>query len=89
MKQVLFSVIRFYQKFISPCKPPCCRFYPTCSSYAYEAISRFGAWRGGLLALWRILRCGPWNRGGYDPVPQRFTFRRVRRQENENEKPTV
>lgn len=53
-------------------KPPSCRFYPSCSSYAIEAVHTHGAGRGTLLAAWRILRCGPWHPGGYDPVPERF-----------------
>ncbi len=69
MKQVLLLVLKFYKKFISPYKPRTCRFYPTCSTYSYEAISRYGAWRGGILAIKRILRCHPFNPGGYDPVP--------------------
>ncbi len=69
MKQVLLLIIKFYRKFISPYKPRTCRFYPTCSQYSYEAISRYGAWRGGILAIKRILRCHPFNPGGYDPVP--------------------
>jgi len=76
MRFILIAVIRFYQKFISPLKPPSCRFYPTCSSYALVAIKRFGAFRGGLLAVKRILRCHPYNPGGIDPVPERFTLRR-------------
>jgi len=69
MKQVLLALISFYRKFISPYKPRTCRFYPTCSAYSYEAISRYGALRGGILAIKRILRCHPFNPGGYDPVP--------------------
>jgi len=76
MRFILIAVIRFYQKFISPLKPPSCRFYPTCSSYALVAINCFGAFRGGLLAVKRILRCHPYNPGGIDPVPERFTLRR-------------
>lgn len=76
MRFILIAVIRFYQKFISPLKPPSCRFYPTCSSYALVAINRFGAFRGGLLAVKRILRCHPYSPGGIDPVPERFTLRR-------------
>ena len=76
MRFILIAVIRFYQKFISPLKPPSCRFYPTCSSYALVVINRFGAFRGGLLAVKRILRCHPYNPGGIDPVPERFTLRR-------------
>ena len=70
MKTVFLWLIRFYQKYISPCKRPCCRFVPTCSQYAYEAISKYGAIKGGVLALWRLLRCNPFNEGDiFDPVP--------------------
>ena len=70
MKAIFLALIRFYRKYISPCKPPCCRFVPTCSEYAYEAISKYGAIKGGVLALWRLLRCNPFNDGNiFDPVP--------------------
>ena len=70
MKTIFLALIRFYRKYISPCKPPCCRFVPTCSEYAYEAISKYGALKGGLLALWRLRRCNPYNNGViFDPVP--------------------
>ena len=70
MKSVFLWLIRFYRKYISPCKRPCCRFVPTCSEYAYEAISKYGAIKGGVLALWRLLRCNPFNEGDiFDPVP--------------------
>lgn len=69
MKKVLLSVIRFYRKYISPHLPPMCRYYPTCSCYAIEAIETHGAFKGFLLALWRVLRCNPLSPGGYDPVP--------------------
>ena len=69
MKRVMIEIIRFYRKFISPCFPPCCRYTPTCSQYALEAIGVHGAGRGGWLAFKRILRCNPFHRGGYDPVP--------------------
>ena len=71
MKRLLIAAVRFYQRAISPRKPACCRFTPTCSAYAIEAIERFGALRGGALALWRVLRCNPFCRGGYDPVPEK------------------
>lgn len=70
MKTLMLSVIRFYRKCISPYTPATCRFTPTCSQYAYEAISKYGAMKGGLLALKRLLRCHPFYRGStYDPVP--------------------
>lgn len=69
MKTVMLAVIRFYRRFISPCFPPCCRYTPTCSQYALEAIEKYGAVKGGWLALRRILRCHPFHKGGYDPVP--------------------
>jgi uncharacterized protein len=60
--------IRLYQRFVSPALPPSCRFVPTCSDYGYEAIAKYGIIKGGRLAVWRILRCNPFGRGGYDPV---------------------
>jgi len=69
MKRVLLAVIRFYRGHISPHLPPMCRYYPTCSCYAIEAIETHGALKGGLLAAWRVLRCNPFSLGGYDPVP--------------------
>jgi hypothetical protein len=62
-------LIRAYQYLVSPVLPPSCRFTPTCSQYAYEAVSRYGAMRGGLMAVKRLLRCHPFHPGGYDPVP--------------------
>ncbi len=70
MKQILIFLIKGYRKIISPLKKPCCRFYPTCSAYALEAIEKHGTLKGGKLAVKRILRCHPWNKGGFDPVPQ-------------------
>ena len=61
--------ICFYRKRLSPLFPPCCRFTPTCSAYALEAYRKHGLWRGSWLTLWRVLRCNPFCRGGYDPVP--------------------
>ncbi len=69
-------LIRLYQKGISSRTPPHCVYVPTCSRYAYEAVERFGVIGGLLLAGWRLLRCNPFSRGGYDPVPDHFTFRR-------------
>ncbi|MBE6072404.1 MAG: membrane protein insertion efficiency factor YidD [Clostridium butyricum] len=68
MKKILISLIKFYRKNISPAKPSCCRFTPTCSQYALDAISRYGAFRGSMMAFYRILRCNPFCKGGYDPV---------------------
>ncbi len=68
MKHLLIGMIRFYRKYISPYKPASCRFYPTCSAYALEAIEKKGALKGGLMALKRILKCHPFHEGGYDPV---------------------
>ncbi len=72
MKYLLMLPIKFYKKFISPLFPPCCKYYPTCSTYALEAVRRFGFFRGGWLAVWRILRCNPWSMGGIDYVPEKF-----------------
>jgi putative membrane protein insertion efficiency factor len=76
MKYVFIFIIKLYKKLISPMLPPSCRFYPTCSEYAGEALMKHGAIKGLLLSVWRILRCNPYNRGGYDPVPKEFTFKR-------------
>ena len=70
LKNMLLGAIRFYQRQISPCLPPRCRFIPTCSQYALEAVEKYGPWKGGLLALRRFLRCHPFYKGDlYDPVP--------------------
>lgn len=71
MKTLLIKMIRFYQRCISPYTMPACRFSPTCSEYAVQAIERFGIFKGGALAAWRILRCNPWGGYGYDPVPEK------------------
>jgi putative membrane protein insertion efficiency factor len=68
-KRALLWLIRFYRAAISPHHQPCCRFTPTCSQYALEAVEKYGAVKGGCLALGRILRCNPLCKGGYDPVP--------------------
>ncbi|NOZ30275.1 MAG: membrane protein insertion efficiency factor YidD [Chloroflexi bacterium] len=72
MKRAILSLIRFYQRVISPALPPSCRFTPTCSQYTYEAIERYGVLRGGWLGLKRLSRCHPLHPGGYDPVPISF-----------------
>jgi putative membrane protein insertion efficiency factor len=71
MSRALIAVIRVYQRFISPFIPPRCKYYPSCSQYAVEAIRTHGALRGSLLAGWRLLRCNPFSNGGLDPVPPR------------------
>lgn len=68
MKFLFMGLIRFYQKWISPLTGPHCRFVPTCSEYAFQAVKKYGALKGGLMSLWRILRCNPFCKGGYDPV---------------------
>ncbi len=70
MKKLILWFIGFYRRSISPLKPSCCRFRPTCSEYAYQAINKYGVWKGGALALHRLLRCHPFYKGDpYDPVP--------------------
>ena len=71
MKHIMIWLVRLYQKFISPLKPPSCRFTPTCSAYAIEAFSKRGFFAGLILTVWRILRCNPFSKGGYDPVPDK------------------
>ena len=71
MKYILIRLIEFYRRFLSPLTPPSCKYTPTCSQYGLEAIERFGAFKGGALTLWRFLRCNPWSKGGYDPVPEK------------------
>ncbi|MBE6650866.1 MAG: membrane protein insertion efficiency factor YidD [Ruminococcaceae bacterium] len=69
MKYVFIFLVKLYRKFISPLFPPTCRFTPTCSEYAIEAFKKHGAIKGLFLTVWRILRCNPFCKGGYDPVP--------------------
>ena len=71
MKYLMIWLVRLYRKFISPLKRPCCRFTPTCSAYAIEAYSKRGFIIGTILTVWRILRCNPFCKGGYDPVPEK------------------
>jgi len=75
VKRILLWPISAYSRWISPGLPRRCRYEPTCSAYATESIRRHGAWRGILLAGWRLLRCNPFSNGGFDPVPERFTLR--------------
>ena len=72
MKRLLIGANRLYRKTLSPFIGQQCRFEPTCSHYGEEAIAKHGALRGTILTVWRILRCGPWSKGGYDPVPETF-----------------
>lgn len=74
-EKLVISPILFYQRYISPAYPSTCRFIPCCSRYAITAVRRFGALRGVLMAACRLLRCNPLGKGGYDPVPQRFSLR--------------
>ncbi|HUG16420.1 MAG TPA: membrane protein insertion efficiency factor YidD [Thermomicrobiales bacterium] len=69
MRRVLLLLIRGYQAGISPLLPPSCRFFPSCSEYGYQAIEKYGIMRGGAMTVWRVLRCNPFGKGGYDPVP--------------------
>ena len=71
MKHVMIWLIGLYRKYISPLKPPCCRFTPTCSAYAIEAFKKRGFFIGFILSTWRFLRCNPFSKGGYDPVPEK------------------
>ncbi len=69
MRRIVVAVLRWYKRHLSPALPPACRYLPTCSEYAMEAVERYGTLRGGWLALRRVLRCNPFFAGGYDPVP--------------------
>ncbi len=69
VRKLFLYLIRFYQTAISPYKAPCCRFTPTCSQYTYQAVKKYGAIKGGFLGIRRILKCHPFHKGGYDPVP--------------------
>ncbi|MDL2248437.1 membrane protein insertion efficiency factor YidD [Tyzzerella sp. OttesenSCG-928-J15] len=69
MKKIILGLIRLYKKYISPLLPDMCRFYPSCSEYTYGAIVKYGIIKGGIMGVWRIMRCNPFSKGGYDPVP--------------------
>ncbi len=75
---VFLAPLRFYRRFVSPAIAPRCRYYPTCSAYAEQAVRELGLVRGAILALWRLLRCNPFSRGGYDPLEARRLFRSER-----------
>lgn len=68
MRKIFILIIKIYKVIISPLLPPSCRFYPTCSEYSVQAFEKYGVIKGGVMSLWRILRCNPLNKGGYDPV---------------------
>jgi uncharacterized protein len=68
MRRVFILLIRGYKKLISPLLSPSCRFYPTCSEYSIQALEKYGVIKGGIKSIWRILRCNPFNKGGYDPI---------------------
>ena len=75
MRRVLVAPIRGYQRFISPALPRRCKYHPSCSDYAVQAIRTYGVFRGLVLAAWRLLRCNPWSHGGFDPVEAQTIFR--------------
>lgn len=77
IRRILILPILIYRKCISPLFPPCCRYYPSCSAYALQAIMRFGAVRGMILTVSRLLRCHPWARGGIDEVPESFSWKKL------------
>lgn len=89
MKKILLLFVKFYRKFISPLKPPCCKYYPTCSTYALTALEKHGAFKGTVLAAWRLARCNPFSLGGVDHVPDEFflyTLKSRKKREAEKEK---
>jgi putative membrane protein insertion efficiency factor len=69
MKRIVIKMIRMYQRYISPVKMTRCPYIPTCSNYGLQAVEKYGVIKGGLLAAWRVIRCNPFSRGGFDPVP--------------------
>ncbi len=75
LARMLTAAIVAYRRYLSPALPARCRFYPSCSAYALEAVTRHGALRGGALAIWRLLRCHPFHPGGFDPVPDKIRHR--------------
>lgn len=72
LRYIFLLPVFFYRKCISPLFPPCCKYYPTCSTYAVRAFKKHGIIKGTILSVWRILRCNPWSNGGIDPVPEKF-----------------
>jgi uncharacterized protein len=78
VKAIVLAPVRFYARFISPALPPRCKYYPSCSAYAVQAVERYGILRGLVLAAWRVLRCNPFSHGGYDPPEAQTLFRERR-----------
>ncbi len=78
MRRAAIGMLRLYKRWISPALPPSCRYVPTCSEYAMEAVERYGVLRGGLMSAWRLLRCHPFVKGGYDPVVKAHDHRKAR-----------
>ena len=76
MRAIVLAPIRLYQRYLSPLLPRRCKYLPTCSDYAVQAVRAYGPWRGLVLAGWRLLRCNPWSHGGYDPVSAQTLFKR-------------
>ena len=79
LRSLVTAPIRLYSRFISPALPPRCKYHPSCSTYAVQAIDSFGILRGSVLAAWRVLRCNPWSHGGYDPPETQTLFHMKRR----------
>lgn len=79
INNVMKKIIRFYQKHISVLHKPCCRYIPTCSNYALQAYEKHGFIKGTILSVYRILRCNPFSKGGYDPVPDKFYIIKIRK----------
>ncbi len=75
MRTIVLAPLRFYRRFISPALPPRCKYHPSCSAYAVQAVERYGILRGLVLATWRVLRCNPFSHGGYDPPEAQKLFR--------------
>ena len=85
MKKILIALIHFYRKYISPTKNFKCPYYPTCSEYGLKALEKYGALKGSGLAAWRIIRCNPFSKGGYDPVPD-FSCKKIKYGKDNNER---
>jgi len=75
-RRIVIALVNAYRRWLSPLFPPVCRFHPTCSAYARDAVSIHGVWRGGWMTVWRLMRCQPFSRGGFDPVPPKSSASR-------------